>query len=102
MHEGIDIAVPVGTSVKAAECGVVIFAGNGGSYGNLVKIDHGNGVITAYAHLDTISVSKGQAVNSNTEIAKSGNTGRSTGPHLHFEVVKDGAPLNPDKYLKER
>ena len=101
-HEGIDIAVPVGTSVKAAECGTVIFAGNGGSYGNLVRIDHGNGVVTAYAHLDKINVSTGQAVNSNTEIALSGNTGRSTGPHLHFEVVKDGTPLNPDKYLKKR
>ncbi len=102
MHEGIDIAVPVGTSVKAAECGTVIFAGNGGTYGNLVKIDHGNGVVTAYAHLDKIKVSKGQAVNSNTEIALSGNTGRSTGPHLHFEVVKDGVPLNPNTYLKKR
>ncbi len=102
MHEGIDIAVPVGTSVKAAECGTVIFAGDGGTYGNLVKIDHGNGVVTAYAHLDKITVSKGQAVNSNTEIALSGNTGKSTGPHLHFEVVKDGVPLNPNKYLKKR
>ena len=102
MHEGIDIAVPVGTSVKAAECGTVIFAGDGGTYGNLVKIDHGKGVVTAYAHLDKITVSKGQAVNMNTEIALSGNTGRSTGPHLHFEVVKDGVALNPDKYLKKR
>lgn len=102
MHEGIDIAVPVGTSVKAAECGTVIFAGDGGTYGNLVKIDHGNGVVTAYAHLDKITVSKGQAVNSDTEIALSGNTGRSTGPHLHFEVVKDGVPLNPNTYLKKR
>ena len=92
----------MGTSVKAAECGTVIFAGNGGSYGNLVRIDHGNGVVTAYAHLDKINVSTGQAVNSNTEIALSGNTGRSTGPHLHFEVVKNGTPLNPDKYLKKR
>lgn len=102
MHEGIDIAVPVGTSVRAAECGTVIFAGDGGTYGNLVKIDHGSGVVTAYAHLDKITVSKGQAVNANTEIALSGNTGRSTGPHLHFEVVKDGIALNPDKYLKKR
>ncbi len=102
MHEGIDIAVPVGTSVKAAECGTVIFAGDGGTYGNLVKIDHGNGVVTAYAHLDKITVSKGQAVNCNTEIALSGNTGRSTGPHLHFEVVKNGIPLNPNTYLKKR
>lgn len=102
MHEGIDIAVPIGTTVKAAECGVVVFAGNNGSYGKFVRVDHGNGVMTAYAHLDSISVSVGQAVNSDTEIAKSGNTGRSTGPHLHFEVVKNGTPLEPTNYLKKR
>ena len=63
---------------------------------------NGNGIVTAYAHLDKINVSKGQTVDSNTEIAKSGNTGRSTGPHLHFEVLKNGTPLNPMTYLKKR
>lgn len=102
MHEGIDIAVNTGTPVKAAECGVVTFAGEAGGYGNFVKIDHGNGVVTAYAHLSTIEVKEGQNVTADTQIALSGNTGRSTGPHLHFEVLKNGTPLNPDLYLKER
>lgn len=101
-HEGIDIAVSEGTVVKAAECGTVSFAGDGGTYGKLVRIDHGNGVVTAYAHLSQINVSVGQSVNSNTQIALSGNTGRSTGPHLHFEVVKNGTPLDPSLYLKKR
>ena len=102
MHEGIDIAVNTGTPVKAAECGVVTFAGDGGAYGNFIKIDHGNGVVTAYAHLSAIEVKEGQTVTEDTQIALSGNTGRSTGPHLHFEVIKDGTPLNPDLYLKKR
>lgn len=102
MHEGIDIAVAEGTPVKAAECGTVTFAGDGGTYGKLVRIDHGNGVVTAYAHLSQINVSVGEAVNSETQIALSGNTGRSTGPHLHFEIVKGDTPLDPGKYLKKR
>ena len=101
-HEGLDIAVPVGTPVKSAECGTVLFCGDAGTYGKLVKIDHGGGVVTAYAHLSEINVSLGQAVKANTPIALSGNTGRSTGPHLHFEVVKGGVPLNPRKYIKKR
>ncbi|MBQ3022489.1 MAG: peptidoglycan DD-metalloendopeptidase family protein [Clostridia bacterium] len=101
-HEGIDIAVPVGTPVKAAEGGTVSFCGVAGGYGNFVKIDHGGGVVTAYAHLSKITVTKGQKVAANTQIALSGNTGRSTGPHLHFEVIKDGVPLNPKTYIKKR
>lgn len=101
-HEGMDIAVPVGTPVKSAECGTVSFCGDAGTYGKLVKIDHGGGVVTAYAHLSEINVSVGQAVKANTQIALSGNTGRSTGPHLHFEVVKGGVPLNPRTYIKKR
>lgn len=101
-HEGIDIAVPVGTPVKSAECGTVSFAGDAGTYGKLVRIDHGNGVVTAYAHLSEINVSVGQAVNADTQIALSGNTGRSTGPHLHFEVVQNNTPLDPSLYLKKR
>lgn len=101
-HEGIDIAVPEGTPVKAAECGTVSFAGDGGTYGKLVKIDHGNGVVTAYAHLNKINVTVGQAVNSDTQIALSGNTGRSTGPHLHFEIVENDVPLDPINFLKKR
>ncbi len=102
MHEGIDIAVPEGTPVIAAECGRVIYAGDGGTYGNLVRIDHGYGVVTAYAHLGTINVKAGQSVGANTQIALSGNTGRSTGPHLHFEIVSNDIPVDPDLYLKKR
>ena len=100
-HEGLDIAVPIGTPVKSAECGTVTYCGDKGTYGKFVQIDHGNGVITAYAHLDEITVSLGQAVKANQQIALSGNTGRSTGPHLHFEVVRDGEPLNPRNYIKK-
>ena len=102
IHEGIDIAVPEGTPVLAAECGRVIYAGDGGTYGNLVRIDHGYGVVTAYAHLGTINVKAGQSVGANTQIALSGNTGRSTGPHLHFEVVNNDTPVDPNLYLKKR
>ncbi len=102
MHEGIDIAVPEGTPVIAAECGKVIYAGDGGTYGNLVRIDHGYGIVTAYAHLGTINVKAGQSVSANTQIALSGNTGRSTGPHLHFEIVNNDEPVNPNLYLKKR
>ena len=102
MHEGIDIAVPEGTPVIAAECGRVIYAGDGGTYGNLVRIDHGYGVVTAYAHLGTISVKAGQSVGANTQIALSGNTGRSTGPHLHFEIMYNDTPVDPNLYLKKR
>ncbi len=101
-HEGIDIAVPEGTPVKSAEGGTILFCGDAGTYGNLVKIDHGNGIVTAYAHLSEISVTKGQIVGPNTQIALSGNTGRSTGPHLHFEILKDGVALNPKNYMKKR
>lgn len=102
MHEGIDIAVPEGTPVIAAECGRVIYAGDGGTYGNLVRIDHGYGIVTAYAHLGTINVKAGQSVGANTQIALSGNTGRSTGPHLHFEIVNNDMPVDPNLYLKKR
>ena len=102
IHEGIDIAVPEGTPVIAAECGRVIYAGDGGTYGNLVRIDHGYGVVTAYAHLGTINVKTGQSVGANTQIALSGNTGRSTGPHLHFEIMNNDTPVDPNLYLKKR
>ena len=101
-HNGLDIAVPVGTPVKAAEGGKVVFSGDAGTYGKFVKIDHGNGIVTAYAHLSEINVKKGQIVEANSQIALSGNTGRSTGPHLHFEIVQNGVPLNPKPYIKKR
>lgn len=103
MHEGLDIAVAEGTAVLAAECGTVSYVSeNAGGYGKFIRIDHGYGVQTAYAHLSKIEVSVGQSVNANTRIALSGNTGRSTGPHLHFEITQEGEPLDPTLYLKKR
>ena len=103
MHEGLDIAVSEGTPVLAAECGTVSYVNeNAGGYGKFIRIDHGYGIETAYAHLSKIEVSVGQKVNANTRIALSGNTGRSTGPHLHFEITQNDTPLDPIKYLKKR
>ena len=100
-HEGIDLAVSTGTPVKASECGTVSYVNeNSGTYGKIIRINHGHGVETAYAHLSEIKVSVGQNVSSDTVIALSGNTGRSTGPHLHFELLKNGEPLDPMPYLK--
>jgi murein DD-endopeptidase MepM/ murein hydrolase activator NlpD len=99
MHEGIDIAVPSGTPVGAAASGTVIFAGWMSGYGNLVAIDHGNGLSTAYGHNSSLVVSVGQTVSAGTLIAYSGSTGHSTGPHVHFEVRVNGTPVDPLGYL---
>ena len=102
IHEGIDIAVPEGTPVKAAECGKVSFVSeNAGGYGKLVRIDHGYGVQTAYGHLSKITAAEGDTVAAGSEIALSGNTGNSTGPHLHFEIIKDGEQIDPAPYIKK-
>ncbi len=101
MHEGIDIAVEEGTPVKAAECGTVCYVSeNAGGYGKFIRIDHGYGVMSSYAHLSKIEVSEGDTVSAGTVIALSGNTGRSTGPHLHFEITENDIPLDPMAYLK--
>ena len=100
-HDGIDIAVPEGTKVKAAECGIVSYVSeNAGGYGKFIRIDHGYNMQTAYAHLSEINVKKGDEVACGQVIALSGNTGNSTGPHLHFEVVKNGTRTDPMPYLK--
>ena len=98
-HMGMDIAAPNGTPIKAAADGTVKFAGTMGGYGNLVIISHGNGVETYYGHCSKIYVTKGQEVTAGDEIAAVGSTGYSTGNHLHFEIRKDGAQVNPQKYL---
>ena len=99
MHEGIDLAVPMGTPVVAAATGTVIVAGWLGGYGNLVVVDHGNGVATAYGHNTSVTVGAGQSVAQGQLIAYSGNTGHSTGPHVHFEVRINGSPVDPLGYL---
>lgn len=97
-HEGIDIAADEGTSVYAARAGKVIFAGPSGGYGYLIILDHGL-YETYYAHLSEILVYKGQFVEAGQLIARSGNTGFSTGPHLHFEIRLRGTPVSPSDYL---
>ena len=99
MHEGIDIAVGQGTPVRAAAAGTVIYAGWMEGYGNLVAIDHGNGLSTAYGHNSSLASSVGQSVSAGQVIAYSGSTGHSTGPHVHFEVRVNGAPVDPLGYL---
>jgi murein DD-endopeptidase MepM/ murein hydrolase activator NlpD len=99
MHEGIDLAVGVGTPVVSAAAGTVIVAGWMGGYGNLVVVDHGNGVSTAYGHNTSVTVGVGQSVAQGQLIAYSGNTGHSTGPHVHFEVRINGSPVDPMGYL---
>ena len=98
-HTGLDIAAPKGTSIKAAAGGTVIHAGWKGSLGNLVIIDHGNGVQTYYGHCSKILVSAGQKVSQGDIVAKVGSTGNSTGPHLHLEVRVNGVALNPQNYV---
>jgi peptidoglycan hydrolase-like protein with peptidoglycan-binding domain len=99
-HDGIDFPVPYGTPVGAAGRGTVVFAGwNSGGYGNLIVIQHRLGFQTWYAHLSGFSVSNGSAVAGGVRIGSVGSTGRSTGPHLHFEVRHNGVPINPLPYL---
>jgi murein DD-endopeptidase MepM/ murein hydrolase activator NlpD len=99
MHEGIDIAGPSGSPIVAAAGGTVIVAGWSGGYGNLVVVDHGGGISTAYAHNSSIAVSVGQSIGQGTVLAGMGTTGNSTGVHSHFEVRVNGAAVNPLGYL---
>ncbi|MGL6154046.1 peptidoglycan DD-metalloendopeptidase family protein [Cetobacterium sp. SF1] len=98
-HGGLDLRARMGTEVMAAYSGVVTYAGRAGTYGNLVIIKHKNGYETRYAHLSKVEVRVGQRVNTRQFIALSGETGRVTGPHLHFEIRKNGKVLNPINFL---
>ncbi|WP_321786259.1 M23 family metallopeptidase [Paraburkholderia sp. J94] len=98
-HPGVDLVAPTGTPILAAAGGRVIFAGPKAGYGNAVEIDHGNGFITRYGHASKLDVTPGQVVLPGEHIADVGSTGRSTGPHLHFEVIVRGAQVNPTDYL---
>ncbi len=99
MHRGLDIAAGEGTAILAADGGTISYSAWNGSYGKLVEIDHGNGYKTRYAHCSTIDVNVGDKVAKGERIAGVGNTGRSTGAHLHFEVIKNGAHQNPSNYI---
>ncbi|MBP8819818.1 MAG: M23 family metallopeptidase [Syntrophomonadaceae bacterium] len=98
-HGGIDIANDSGVAVVAAADGTVVFAGWKGAYGKLLEINHGYGYKTAYGHNSTLLVNEGDKIKKGQEIARMGTTGRSTGPHLHFEVIKDGESQDPRIYL---
>lgn len=100
-HSGIDFKGPVGTPIYAAAKGTVAFAGRKQGYGNCVEIDHGNGLTTRYAHMSRFGVSPGQAVDAGETIGAIGNTGRSTGPHLHFEVRVGDRAVNPRPFLEK-
>ena len=101
MHRGVDLAGPVGEEIVAAADGVVVGAGyDRGGYGNFVEIDHGAGIVTRYGHLSRISVAKGDAVTRGERIGGMGSTGRSTGSHLHYEVLIDGNQVNPMPFLE--
>ena len=99
-HTGLDIAANKGTDIKVVADGKVIFAEYSGSYGYLVKIDHGNGVETWYAHTSKMYVKKGDTVKAGDVIAAVGSTGNSTGPHLHFEIRINGKDVDPLDYMK--
>ncbi len=100
MHKGIDIGAPAGTPIAAAADGVVTWAGERGGYGRLVVIDHGDGVETRYAHQSRLDVVPGQRVTAGQTIGAVGSTGRSTGPHLHFEVRLGGEAVDPLQWLQ--
>ena len=98
-HNGVDLACPTGTDVVAADGGTVTFAGYKGTFGYLVIIDHQNGMETYYAHNSELLVEEGDKVYQGYHIAEVGSTGRSTGPHCHFEIRVDGVPQDPMEYL---
>ncbi|MFY9175028.1 MAG: peptidoglycan DD-metalloendopeptidase family protein [Peptococcia bacterium] len=100
MHTGVDIAVPMGGKIVAADDGKVIQASYRGANGNMIMINHGNGIVTAYCHLSAYAVKVGDIVIKGQKIGEAGSTGWSTGPHLHFEVRKNGATQDPLKYVK--
>jgi murein DD-endopeptidase MepM/ murein hydrolase activator NlpD len=101
-HEGIDFAAPQGTGIRAVAAGVVTWAGPRGGYGNMVQIDHGNGYATRYGHAYRVLAHVGETVQRGDVVALVGDTGRSTGPHVHFEVLKNGHQVNPARFVALR
>lgn len=100
MHEGIDFSAAPGTPIRAAAAGIVVAAERHPFYGNMVEIDHGNDLVTRYAHASKLLVKEGALVKRGQKVAEVGSTGRSTGPHLHFEVRFKGAAQNPNRFLQ--
>jgi murein DD-endopeptidase MepM/ murein hydrolase activator NlpD len=100
LHPGVDLAEAYGADIHAAASGRVAHAGPAGGYGNMVEIDHGNGLATRYAHMSDVLVEEGQQVDEGAVLGRLGSTGRSTGPHLHYEVRVDGEPVDPERYLR--
>lgn len=98
-HKGLDIAGPAGTPIYATAKGQVIAAGRDGAYGLTVNIDHGSGIVTGYAHLHSIVVKEGQNISRGELVGYMGSTGRTTGPHLHYEVRLNGIPVDPMRYI---
>lgn len=98
-HDGVDLAGRVGAKVAAAASGIVIFSGTKKGYGKVLKIHHGNGIVTLYAHNNELLAEVGDYVTKGQKVATVGSTGRSTGPHVHFEVQLDGKTVDPEKYL---
>ncbi len=98
-HKGLDFAANIGAPIYAPADGIVSFAGREGGYGKIVSIDHGYGLVTRFAHTSRLHVKTGQKISRWDKIAEVGNTGRSSGPHLHYEVRLNGVPVNPEKYI---
>ena len=100
LHPGVDLVEAYGAEIRAAAAGRVAHAGPAGGYGIMVEIDHGNGLATRYAHMSEALVEEGQEVDKGAVLGRLGSTGRSTGPHLHYEVRVDGEPVDPERYLR--
>jgi len=100
LHPGVDLAEAYGAEIHAAAAGRVVHAGPAGGYGIMVEIDHGNGLATRYAHMSEALVEEGEAVDKGAVLGRLGSTGRSTGPHLHYEVRVDGEPVDPERFLR--
>jgi murein DD-endopeptidase MepM/ murein hydrolase activator NlpD len=101
VHKGLDFAGPEGTKVTTVAAGLVTFAGDRAGFGEMVEINHGNGLATRYCHNEKVLVKQGDMVRKGQEVALMGSTGRSTGPHLHFEVLKNGAQVDPLRFIGE-
>jgi murein DD-endopeptidase MepM/ murein hydrolase activator NlpD len=101
LHKGIDFAGPAGTAVSSVAAGLVTFAGDRPGFGRMIEINHGNGLATRYCHNEKLLVKQGDMVRKGQEVSLMGSTGHSTGPHLHFEVLKDGVQVNPLRFVGE-